>query len=197
MRIDFIYDIGCLWSYIVWRQLRISLEECAVNADITPFFVPSDSFFAGFTVSPADKARMLEERTRPFLEETGLSVDFDLLPDFSGDASLPARLIRAAFAERKYDVLDDIFASFFTEGLDITNPEVLSPVMIRNGLKANPDATFVPFSAPAGIPEGLRAVPCLIFDKRAVLFGAQSVPCLKNMLSLSLRLQKENALLKK
>ena len=32
---------------------------------------------------------------------------------------------------------------------------------------------------PDGMPEGLRAVPCLIFEKKAVLFGVQSLPCLR------------------
>ena len=190
MTIDFILDISCLWSYIVWRQLQISLRECAVQAKIMPFFVSAGSFFAGFDISPADKARMLEERARPLLEQNGLLVDFDRLPALSGDLSLPCQLIRAAFAEKKYTVLNDIFEAFFTFGQDFTAPEVIAPIALRNGLEQKP-ASFSR-SLPAGMPEGLRAVPCLIFNKSMVLFGAQSVPCLKNILYLSRQIQKEN-----
>lgn len=191
MTIDFILDISCLWSYIVWHQLRISLRECAIQAKITPFFISSGSFFAGFDISPADKARMLEERARPLLEQNDLFIDFDRLPALSGDLSFPCQLIRTAFAEKKYTVLDDVFAAFFAFGQDITSFETLEQIAIRNGLERKPVSCFR--SLPTGMPEGLRAVPCLIFDKSIVLFGAQSVPCLKNILHLTRRIRKENA----
>ena len=135
---------------------------------------------------------MLENRIRPDLEENGLCVDFDNLPDFSSDPALPCRLVKAAFSEKKYSVLDEVFSAFFAFGRDITDPAVLKPIAEYNKL---PFATVAnqPLPAPpSGMPDGLRAVPCLIFNKKSVLFGAQSVPCLKNILRLTVRIEQEN-----
>ena len=194
MTIDFILDISCLWSHIVWRQLKTALLENGADVEIVPFFVPSGAFFAGFDISPADKARMLGERARPLLEENGLYVNFDALPDFSGDIALPCKLIREAFCANKYAVLDEVFAAFFAFGRDITDPAVLKPIAEHNGLAVNTESHSVFSPLPANMPEGLRAVPCLIFNKTSVLFGAQTVPCLKNILHLNARIEKENKL---
>lgn len=195
MKIDFILDICCLWSYIAWRQLQEAVQECSIQAEITPFFISSGSFFPGFDISPSNKIRMLEEKAHPFLEQAGLFVDFDRLPDLSGDISRSHRLVRSAFAEKKYKVLDELFAAFFAFGRDITDPAVLSSIADYNGLKGY---ASLPFSTalPANMPEGLRAVPCMIFNQTTIIFGAQSVPCLKNMLRLNNRLQNEEAFLK-
>lgn len=42
--------------------------------------------------------------------------------------------------------------------------------------------------------EPLRAVPCLIFDRKTMIFGAQSIACLKNMLSLAFCLREETGI---
>ena len=192
MNIDVILDLFCPWSYIAWRQLQNALTECGIEAEITPFFVSSGSFLQGFDITPARKARILEKRLRPVLAENGLFVDFDNLPELSGDLSRPAHLARAAFEQKNRDVLNELFAAFFAFGQDITDPTVLERIAVRNFLTKK-DYTPSRTGLPAGMPEGLRAVPCLIFEGKAVLFGAQRVPCLKNMLYLSDRIQKENA----
>ena len=193
MNIDFILDVSCLWSYIAWKQLRDALRDCAVQSEIMPYFVSSGSFLAGFSLTPAEKNRMLEERTRPLLEQNGLSVNFENLPDLAADLSLTNQLVRIAFAEKKYDVLDEIFASFFSFGKDITDPAVLAAIAEKNDIRRQ---TFISLPLrpplPVSAPEGLRAVPCFIINRRIILFGAQSVPCLKNILHLSNRITKEN-----
>ena len=135
---------------------------------------------------------MLEERACPLLEENGLYVDFDALPEFSGDAALPCNLIRAAFSEKKYTVLDELFAAFFAFGRDITDPAVLKPIAEHNGLKPVTGTNPVYPPLPVNMPESLRAVPCLIFNRTSVLFGAQTVPSLKNILHLNAQIEKEN-----
>ena len=192
MKIDLLLDIFCPWSYIAWRQLQNALLECRIEADMTPFFVSPEPFFTGFNITPAQKARLLEEKLHPVLEEAGLFIDFDNLPELSGDFSRPAHLARAAFAQKKNGVLNELFAAFFAFGQDITDESVLKRIADHNALTQKDYATFRS-GLPDGMPEGLRAVPCLIFEKKAVLFGVQSLPCLKNMLYLSDRIGKENA----
>ena len=192
MTVDFILDITCLWSYIAWMQLRKALNECDIKPEISPFFISSETFFIGFDIAPAEKARMLEERARPVLGKNNIEVDFDKLPELSGDVSLPCRLIRQAFLEKKHNVLDEVFAAFFSDGQDITVSSVLLDIAKHNGIKKIGHEQHAFTSPPLNMPEGLRTVPCLIFDKRTVLFGVQSVPCLKNMLFLTELIKKEN-----
>lgn len=191
MNIDFILDISCLWSCIAWRQLQTALKECAEQPDITLFFIPTGSFFPGLEIGPADRARLLESRVRPILEQTGLFVDFDHLPELSGGLEAPCRLARAAFAQKKYIVLDELFSAFFSFGRDISNPETIETIARYHGLTLEKENT-ASSALPTNIPEGLRAVPCLIFDRTTLIFGMQSVPCLKNMIRLAERLEKEN-----
>ena len=190
MNIDFILDISCLWSYIAWRQLQTVLKENAISAKITPFFMTGGSFFPGFNIQPADKARMLERKVRPFLQETGIFVNFDSLPELSSDLSLPCQLVRSAFIQKKYKVLDEVFSTFFSFGQDISDSETIYSIAERYGLKIKKSQRT---SLPANMPESLRAVPCLIFDHTTIIFGAQSVPCLQNMLHLTNQLEKEKA----
>lgn len=193
MTVDFILDITCLWSYITWRQLRNAIQESDTHPVISVFFVPPQPFFAGFETTPAERNRMLEERARPLLNETGIFVDFDRLPHLSGNIRLPCDLARKAFFEQKYNVLDEIFSAFFAFGQDITDTNVLSRIAQHNGIKSDSFETFgAQPSLPLNMPEGLRTVPCLIFNQKSILFGAQNVPCLKNMLFLSKILKKEN-----
>ena len=126
------------------------------------------------------------------MNESGLFIDFDALPDLSGDFSRPAHLARAAFAQKKNSVLNELFAAFFAFGQDITDESVLKRIAGHASLSEK-DYSPARTDPPAGIPEGLHAVPCLIFEKKAVLFGVQSLSCLKNMLYLSDRIGKENA----
>ncbi|MBO4643935.1 MAG: DsbA family protein [Alphaproteobacteria bacterium] len=193
MNIDFILDITCLWSYIAWRQLRTALKENAARATISPFFINGGSFFPGFDIQAADRARMLEEKASPFLREAGISVNFDAIPELSSDLSLPCELVRTAFSKKKYNVLDDIFSAFFSFGKDVSVPETIRPIaehyeLTLNAEHRNPRRNPLP----ANMPEGLRAVPCLIFDHTTIIFGVQSIPCLKNMICLSNLLKKEN-----
>lgn len=193
MHIDFILDIGCLWSYITWRHLQTAMKSFPHQFEITPFFVPPLSFFPGFSINPADRARLLRSRAEPLLRQSGIDVCFDALPDLPQDISLPCRLIRYAFdCQKGSSVLSDVFDSFFISGQNICDMEILTRIAVRNGLSGS----FFKQSPSAVLPrmiakEPLRAVPCLIFDRKTMIFGAQSVPCLKNMLSVSFCLQKE------
>ncbi|MBR1777016.1 MAG: hypothetical protein IJ752_00310 [Alphaproteobacteria bacterium] len=192
MNIDFILDISCLWSYISWRQLQTALKECAVQVDISPFFISSGSFFPGLDTEPADRARLLESRAGPLLKQTGIFVNFDCLPPLSHDLSWPDKLIRAAFAQKKYSVLDEVFSAFFSFGRDISALQTIIPIMEYHDLTLNDLNAVPPVSKiPVNMPEGLRAVPCLVFEHKTIIFGVQSVPCLKNMLHLAEQLKKE------
>lgn len=196
MHIDFILDIGCLWSYITWRHLQTAMRSFSRPVEIMPFFVPPSPFFPGFSINPADRARLLRSRAEPLLRQSGTDVCFDALPDLPEDVSLPCRLIYHAFARQKGNkVLNDVFDAFFISGKNICDAKILTRIADKNGLSDD----FFKQHQPAVLPrmiakEPLRAVPCLIFDRKTMIFGAQSVACLKNMLSLAFCLREETGI---
>lgn len=193
MHIDFILDIGCLWSYIAWRNLQTALKSFPAPVEITPFFIPPFSFFPAVSINPAVRARLSRDKAGPLLRRSGINVPFDELPDLPEDVSPPCRMIRHAFCRQKGGkVLSDVFDAFFLSAQNICDTAVLTRIARKNGL---PDDCFT-LPCPAVLPdapakEPLKAVPCLIFDRKTMIAGAQSVECLKNMLSLAFRLREE------
>ena len=69
MKIDFILDICCLWSYIAWRQLQEAVQECSMQPEITPFLISSGSYFSGINIGLSNKIRLLEEKAHPFFSD--------------------------------------------------------------------------------------------------------------------------------
>ena len=59
MRIDFIADAACVWSFITWRQLRAAMRDFAADFDIAVFFPRAQSAVPRSKLNPADRARML------------------------------------------------------------------------------------------------------------------------------------------
>ncbi len=195
MRIDFILDVGCLWSYIAWHQLQTALQDFSVSFKINPCFVTSEGFFPGFSLNPADRTRLLEKRVAPFLEQTKLRICFEKLPNTVQDLSLTSQLAYDAFKKHKGNkVLTEIFEAFFLYGKNISDPDILIEIADKNQLSH--DFLTQKFSCifpPSVRKDSLRAVPCLIFDQKTMIFGSQSVSCLKNMLSLAICLEKEKS----
>ncbi|HAW34402.1 MAG TPA: hypothetical protein DCX19_07280 [Alphaproteobacteria bacterium] len=195
MRIDFIADIGSLWSFIAWHGLLRALADYPNMFEIKPSFIQTSSPF--FPPSAADKARFLRDRTEPLLAESGLSVPFDDLPDWNGDMFPASALIEKAFKagqQKGVDFLTDVFDAFFLRARDIGDIDVLTEIADRRGTDADYMTEFSdqPFRAPEqnALPP-LRALPCLVFDRKTTLFGANSVACLKSMLDLTVRLNGE------
>ena len=194
MRIDFIADIGCLWSFIAWHRLKQALSDYPRLFEIKPFLIQTTSpLFPPFA---ADKARFLRKRAEPELAASGLSVPFDDLPDMNGDLFPAAALVENAFKadeQKGVDVLTDVFDAFFLFARDIGDLDVLTEIAVRNGISARFWAEFPkrrPFTPEKDAPP-LRSLPCLVFDGKTMLCGANSVACLKSMLDLSVNLNDE------
>lgn len=193
MRIDFIADAACVWSFITWRQLRAAMRDFAADFDIAVFFPRAQSAVPRSKLNPADRARMLAETARPLLAQAGCDVDFDALPRLPDDLSPLYRMMQGAFSCRKgCAVLDAVFSSFFERGENIGDASVIDRIARENGVPAGlqPDHRSAP-RPDRTADEILQAVPCLIFDRRTIIFGAQTDVCLKNMIALALNLEKE------
>lgn len=87
---------------------------------------------------------------------------------------------------------ESIFHAYFTEGLDIGNPEVLAAVAGKSGLdaeemrKAINDHRYLPRltqAAKEGQQIGLTGVPLFIIDAKYKIVGAQPIEVFRNLLN--------------
>lgn len=191
MHIDFILDIQCLWSYLCWNHLQTALKAFP-HFEISPFFVSSPaSIQKNFFIK--EKMDLLEKSIKPFFNELKLEINLEKLPVLQKDLSLIYQFVYHAFyKEKKYCVLDHLFQSYFLLKKNIADLQVLKEIAKTCGSSFDFfDKAVLPDLPFRFKQETLHAVPCLIFEKKAVIFGAQSVSCLKNMLFLSNRLKQE------
>lgn len=208
MHIDFIFDTVCIWSYIAKRRLDSALKnfpKLKASLVVRPFLILPSPFF-GFSVPPeavpnaADKTKLLRPKIESAAEREGLQIAFDDLPPVTD--SVPSHLlIREAFFQNKgNEVMENVFHAYFCEALDISDMTVLKNIAERGGMDVNGLENKLTegkecFNAP--LPphwkrSGIRAVPCLLFDRKTMIFGAQSAATLKKMIELSLFLRKED-----
>lgn len=191
MDIDFVLDTVCIWSYIGFRRLTEALQSFPNDAfalTVHPYFItPPDDFLPYSlkrSVSPADRTRALRDKLMPYLRETGIFVAFDKLPNVKSGA--PSHiLVQTGFVQNKgLETLEAVFAAYFTHALDIGQIAVL--LQIAEDLQLNIDVFQSelekyyadPHPLPAWRKEGVRGVPSLIFGKKFLITGAQSVKSL-------------------
>ena len=195
MNIDFVLDTVCIWSYIGLRRLKKAVQsfpQDEFTLGVRPYFITPPDDFAPYSLrvrlGPAERTRGLKEKLLPYLRETGIFVAFDKLPDVKSSA--PSHiLVQTGFAQNKgIETLEAIFATYFTQACDIGQVSVL--LQIAESLNLNIDAFQSelekhyagarPF--PAWRKEGIRGVPSLIFGKKFLITGAQSVKSLTRLI---------------
>ncbi len=207
MRIDFIFDTVCIWSYIAKRRLDSALREfpkIKISLIARPFFILPSPFF-NFPLPPevspnaAQKTKILRDKVADIAQNEGIVIDFDNLPPVT-DSKPSHMLIQEAFRQNKgNDVMEDVFRSYFCQARDISDFKVLKDIADKNDVilpdeendffKNTPN--FLPMLPAGWKKSAIRAVPCMIFDKETMIFGAQSVIALKKMIELSSCLKKE------
>lgn len=194
MHIDFILDTACIWSYIAKRRMEKALEFFPdVRPEIGVFFMsPMFGMSPYLRINPADRTRLLKEKIMPYLDELEINVRFDSLPALE-DVSESYSLVQRGFScGCGMKTLEAVFSAYFTQALDIGDKKIIDKIAKDCGLAGTPEHTCPPHCAvPLLKKEGLRCVPCFIFDRRTTLFGAQSTPCFKNMLVLARRISQE------
>ncbi|MEM5473352.1 DsbA family oxidoreductase [Hoeflea sp. AS60] len=195
LRIDFISDVVCPWCVIGFRQLDKALKETGTDYEIHwhPFELNPDMPADGqnlrehlaekYGVTP-EQSR--ENRTR--LTEMGASVDFEF--GFGDDMRMvntfdAHRLIHwAETLDLGHQLKQALFAAYFTDSRDVSDPAVLIEVAEKVGLdgveaKAVLDdqryAEEVRQQENVWIQNNIRGVPAIIFDNKHLVTGAQGV----------------------
>lgn len=208
MHIDFIFDTVCAWSYIAKRRMDAALKafpKIKPAISFRPFQILPPPLFPlpdALLPNAADKANALRKQIEPVALKEGIRIAFDDLPPVV-DSAPSHLLVREAFSHdprKGSDVLESVFHAYFCEALDISDISVLQNIATHHGIDTDAfnarlldNESLFPPSLPKHLSKtAIRAVPCFIFNRETMIFGAQSTETLKKMTELYLILRKED-----
>jgi len=181
LRIDIVSDAICPWCYIGKRQIGRALAMLApeglhFSVHWNPFQLNPDmpkegrdrAAYRAMKFGSADRARELDERVASAAAGVGLKFRQDLM--LRTPNTLDAhRLIWLAGREGVQDAaMEAVFLAYFTQGRDISHPDVLADCAAEAGMDRASVADFL-----AG---DVAAKEMLAADKAAREAGVNGVP---------------------
>lgn len=192
LAITVISDVICPWCFIGSRRLAQVLdgmrEEIAPRIDYRPYLLDAtvppegadlrDRLRRKYGIDPEGMFRRIEQAAR----DTGIPLDFSTVHRTPN--TIPAHtLLRHAGARGTQLALSDaLFTSYFLEGQDISDPEVLATLGVRHGFTAEEARALVTSEAEAEATRaeafgasrsGVSGVPFFIFGGKVAFSGAQ------------------------
>jgi predicted DsbA family dithiol-disulfide isomerase len=195
LKIDFIADVVCPWCYLGWRRLQTALSQrpdVAVEIIWRPYQLAPDLPEEGIDRAEYYRMRFRDpkqlEQSRQMLE--GLARDEGFEMNLSRGERMPntlaaQRLIRWAQGQGKQDVLlEPLMSAYFRDGRDVGDPQVLAdiaaeagldPVLTLELLAGESDKDTVRREHQIAVEAGVSGVPCMIFDGKFAVMGAESV----------------------
>jgi predicted DsbA family dithiol-disulfide isomerase len=194
MIIDVVSDVVCPWCYLGKHRLEAALAlRPDISADIhwKPYFldprVPREGMprvdYLSRKFGSDERIRPAHERLSKLGKEEGIEFHFEKIARQPNTLDAH-RLIAWAEAKRKAStVVERIFAAFFTEGADLSDPEVLvraaaasglNPDKVRQDLASERDIVTIQDAANSAAEAGITGVPFFIFNNRFAVAGAQT-----------------------
>ena len=197
VKIDFVSDVSCPWCVIGLRSLEAALARVAgeVTADIhfQPFELNPQMGAQGeeaaehitrkYGSTPEQLARsqeMIRARGAELGFEFALGQRKRIYNTFDAH-----RLLHFAEGTGKQEALKNaLFAAYFTEGRNPSDPEVLESVAAKVGLDANRVRQILASNEYADevrareqwyLDQGIHAVPAVILNERYLIQGGQPV----------------------
>jgi predicted DsbA family dithiol-disulfide isomerase len=204
--IDVVSDVVCPWCYVGKKRLQIALKA---RPDITPE-IRWRPFFLDPTVPRAGKPRIdyitgkfggVDKITPAHQRLVGIGsaagIDFQFEKIEVQPNSLDAhRLIGWATAEGKADALvENIFADFFVNGVDLSDRTNLAKAAARAGMNAaqvsadlasDKDEELIARQAQAASASGIGGVPFFVFANKVALSGAQEAEVISSAIDQAL-----------
>lgn len=190
--IDVISDVMCPWCYIGKRRLERALAErpdIAVDVRWRPFQLDASIPRGGM-----DRQEYLDRKFGPGRAKEvyagieaagaaeGIPFAFDRI-EKSPNTVDAHRVVRwAAAGGDQQAAVERLFAGYFTEGRDLTDPDYLAEVAVEAGLDRDIVARLLAGEADRDrVAEevrlaqrmGVQGVPCFIFAAKYVVMGAQ------------------------
>lgn len=192
--IDLVADMVCPWCFIGWRRLQAAAAlrpEVDVHVTWRPYqldpTLPEGGVDrAAYMAKKFPDAARRREVSRMLVDlaaEDGITLNFDRI-EKSPNTLAAHRLVRWAQAEgRQAEVLEGLFAAYFTDGKDIGDPEVLADIgaaagmdrlRILDRLARGEDLAVVGQEHQIARDAGVTGVPFMIFAQKFSVIGAEA-----------------------
>lgn len=195
MRIDIVSDVVCPWCIVGYRQLEQALENSGIAAEIAwhPFELNPqmreegenlrEHLMGKYGISAEDSARA-RNRLASIGEELGFTFRYGEDMRMVNTFRAHQLLHWAETLGRQHDLKLALFAAYFTENRDVSDPQVLVDVAAGIGLDGEEAAAVladgryaqaVRAAQSVWLERGVSGVPAMILDGRYMVPGAQGV----------------------
>jgi predicted DsbA family dithiol-disulfide isomerase len=193
LEIDLIADMVCPWCFIGWRRLlAASALRPEVDVRITwrPYqldpTLPEDGVdraaYMAKKFPDAARRRQVSEMLVSLAAEDGIEMNFERIAR-SPNTSAAHRLVRWAQEQNlQAEVLEGLFAAYFTGGRDIGDPETLADIGAAAGLdrlgvldrlSRGTDREVVAHEHRIALDAGVTGVPFMVFAQKFSVIGAE------------------------
>lgn len=195
MKIDIVSDVVCPWCIIGYRQLQQALEQTGIEADIhwhpfelNPDMPPEGEQLRDHIMRKYGSSVEDSNKNREQLVNIGAELGIEF--NFSDDSHIrntydAHQLMHWADTQGlKNDLKQSLFLAYFTEGLDVSDRQVLIERAVSVGLDETEAkavledqryADTVRENEKLWISRGIQGVPAVILDEKYLLSGAQGV----------------------
>lgn len=204
--IDVVSDVVCPWCYVGKKRLESALAarpDIAAEIRWRPFFLdptvprggkPRIDYIIG-KFGSLERVKAAHERLTGLGKSEGIDFHFSAIE--TQPNTLDAhRVIGWAMAEGKAaDVVENIFADFFVNGVDLTHRDALADAAARGGmdrarvsadLASDKDEELVAKQAQAASASGIGGVPFFVFGGKIALSGAQEAEVISSAIDQAL-----------
>lgn len=205
MLLEIFSDTVCPWCYIGKRRLERALRlrpQAGLTRrwrafQLNPGLPASGMDRRQYMIAKfgsLERAQRLYEAVSRVGAQEGIKFDFDRIARTPNTVRSHRLLYAAAEEGRQPELLELVFGAYFTEGLDIGDPGVLTELGHEAGLSgaAIADAMVEGGRLDSAMTEdlqsrriGINGVPFFVFNGRFGLSGAQEPEALLNMLDLA------------
>ena len=189
VRLDMWADIACPWCYIGQTRLDAALEAeradggvvevrhrpYQLNPALPPEGVDAATYYPGL-FGGAEQMREAFARTEAVAREVGLAIDHSRMPKAANTRFAHAVVLSYDGDARQRPVLMAMYAAYFSQGLDVTDHDVVRGVASRasgetlDEVRARVDAfdlAGLDASFDLGRTLGVSAVPTFVADAGA------------------------------
>jgi predicted DsbA family dithiol-disulfide isomerase len=205
--IDIVSDVVCPWCYVGKRRLeRAAAQRPEVDIEVRwlPFFLDARTPAAGMPridyitrkFGTADKVTPGHKRLVPIGAELGIDFRFDRIAWQPNTRDCHRVIGWAQQVGRADAVVERLFARFFSEGANLSDPACLVEAARAGGLNADEvrrdlasdrDNVVIERQAAAASGAGIDGVPFFVFGKKISVAGARDVEVFAGAIDQSLK----------
>lgn len=206
LTIEVVHDVVCPWCYLGVRRLRQALAArpgLEIAFIWRAFLLNPDMPRAGMDrreylirkFGSEDRAQRLSASIAQIGQTEGVAFQFERIRRMPSSVDAH-RLIRlAARADHALDMVEALFAAYFTDGIDISDLACLAQIAAQTGLDARAAWQFLASDQEVDAVHadnlrahrlGINGVPCFIIGGNQAIAGAQDAAVLSRLIDVAL-----------